>query len=82
VQPGFCGSHCAAVALSISLFSSVTLAHTLFSLSGEGDPIKKNVDEDPWIRSGTQVRQWVEGVRACCITCIGSSTSSGNTYYQ
>lgn len=26
------------------------------SLTGESDPIKKNTDEDPWVRSGTQVR--------------------------
>lgn len=26
------------------------------SLTGESDPIKKSVDEDPWCRSGTQVR--------------------------
>lgn len=25
------------------------------SLTGEAEPIKKNKDEDPWIRSGTQV---------------------------
>ncbi len=26
------------------------------SLTGEGDPIHKDRDEDPWVRSGTQVR--------------------------
>ena len=26
------------------------------SLTGESDPIKKNLESDPWIRSGTQVR--------------------------
>lgn len=26
------------------------------SLTGEADPMKKNVHEDPWVRSGTQVR--------------------------
>jgi magnesium-transporting ATPase (P-type) len=25
------------------------------SLTGESDPIKKNPEEDPWCRSGTQV---------------------------
>lgn len=27
------------------------------SLTGESDPIKKSAEEDPWCRSGTQVRQ-------------------------
>ena len=26
------------------------------SLTGESEPIKKSQDEDPWVRSGTQVR--------------------------
>lgn len=25
------------------------------SLTGEGDPIHKNPEQDPWVRSGTQV---------------------------
>lgn len=29
------------------------------SLTGEADPIKKG-DRDPWLRSGTQVRSWME----------------------
>jgi Ca2+-transporting ATPase len=28
------------------------------SLTGEGDPIHKEREEDPWVRSGTQVRVW------------------------
>lgn len=39
------------------------------SLTGEGEPIHKNVEEDPWVRSGTQVRGtpfrlWLDGVSA------------------
>lgn len=30
--------------------------------AGESDPIKKNPEEDPWVRSGTQVSQgWAFG---------------------
>jgi hypothetical protein len=35
--------------------SCVTLTCHSSHSSGESDPIKKNPEEDPWIRSGTQV---------------------------
>jgi hypothetical protein len=36
----------------------LTCAHIVWLCvrAGESDPIKKNPEEDPWIRSGTQVR--------------------------
>lgn len=35
------------------------------SLTGESDPIKKNLDHDPWCRSGTQVSEG-SGKVGCC----------------
>ena len=36
------------------MFESHGLVIDEASLTGESDPIKKHVDTDPWIRSGTQ----------------------------
>ena len=42
------------------------------SLTGESDPIKKNKEEDPWVRSGTQVRaQMCVCVCVCVCVCGG-----------
>ena len=37
------------------MFESHGLVIDEASLTGESDPIKKTIDSDPWIRSGTQV---------------------------
>ena len=37
------------------MFESHGLVIDEASLTGESDPIKKTLDADPWIRSGTQV---------------------------
>jgi Ca2+-transporting ATPase len=37
------------------MFESHGLIIDEASLTGESDPIKKTLDKDPWIRSGTQV---------------------------
>lgn len=46
------------------------------SLTGESDPIKKTADEDPWIRSGTQVS---EGSGLMLVTAVGSNSEWGKT---
>lgn len=45
------------------------------SLTGESDPIKKT-DEDPWVRSGTQVS---EGSGKILVTAVGLSSEWGKT---
>eukprot|EP00877_Chromochloris_zofingiensis_P010933 jgi/Chrzof1/6093/Cz17g09130.t1 len=46
------------------------------SLTGESDPIKKSVDEDPWCRSGTQISQ---GSGHILITATGQQSEWGKT---
>ena len=33
------------------------------SLTGESDPVKKGPQDEPWVRSGTQVGGWGVGCR-------------------
>ena len=44
------------VVADMIMFESHGLIIDEASLTGESDPIKKHLDSDPWIRSGTQVR--------------------------
>ncbi len=46
------------------------------SLTGESDPIKKDADHDPWVRSGTAVN---EGSGYVLITAVGTSSEWGKT---
>ncbi|PNW74900.1 hypothetical protein CHLRE_12g505350v5 [Chlamydomonas reinhardtii] len=46
------------------------------SLTGESDPIKKNTDEDPWVRSGTQV---TEGSGKLLVVAVGENSEWGKT---
>lgn len=46
------------------------------SLTGESDPIKKNLDEDPWCRSGTQVS---EGSGRMIVVAVGERSEWGKT---
>ncbi|KAG2500891.1 hypothetical protein HYH03_001650 [Edaphochlamys debaryana] len=46
------------------------------SLTGESDPIKKNPEEDCWVRSGTQV---TEGSGKLLIVAVGESSEWGKT---
>ena len=48
------------------MFESHGLVIDEASLTGESDPIKKHVDTDPWIRSGTQVHFIVHAVPPLC----------------
>jgi hypothetical protein len=64
-----CCNGCLQVVADGLVFESFGLVIDEASLTGESDPIKKNED-DPWCRSGTQVRE------AGVITCrSGFSTS-------
>jgi len=42
------------------------------SLTGESDPIKKNPEEDPWCRSGTQVRAGLTVCKLATSSCARS----------
>jgi len=44
------------------------------SLTGEGDPIHKNIDQDPWVRSGTQV---TEGSGKVVVVAVGPHSEWG-----
>jgi Ca2+-transporting ATPase len=46
------------------------------SLTGESDPIKKTLDEDPWCRSGTQVS---EGSGRMMVVAVGERSEWGKT---
>ncbi|WIA22054.1 hypothetical protein OEZ85_004399 [Tetradesmus obliquus] len=46
------------------------------SLTGESDPIKKNPEEDPWVRSGTQVS---EGSGRLLVVATGTQSEWGKT---
>lgn len=46
------------------------------SLTGESDPIKKNPEEDPWCRSGTQVS---EGSGRILVSAVGLQSEWGKT---
>jgi Ca2+-transporting ATPase len=46
------------------------------SLTGESDPVKKNKDSDPWIRSGTQVS---EGSGKAVVVAVGVNSEWGKT---
>lgn len=41
------------------------------SLTGESDPVKKDKDNDPWIRSGTQVS---EGSGKALVIAVGPNS--------
>ncbi len=46
------------------------------SLTGESDPIKKDADTDPWVRSGTTVN---EGSGHMLVAAVGSNSEWGKT---
>lgn len=46
------------------------------SLTGESDPAKKTIENDPWVRSGTQV---TEGSGRILITAVGQHSEWGRT---
>ncbi|MEW5301157.1 MAG: hypothetical protein WDW36_004035 [Sanguina aurantia] len=46
------------------------------SLTGEAEPIKKNKEEDPWIRSGTQVS---DGSGSILVMAVGEHSEWGKT---
>lgn len=49
--------------------------------AGESDPIKKNPEEDPWVRSGTQVRrvvlEYVLEYPWTCSRCLAVPAQAG-----
>ncbi|GLC46005.1 ATF/CREB activator [Pleodorina starrii] len=46
------------------------------SLTGESDPMKKNLNEDPWVMSGTQV---TEGSGHALVIAVGPNSTWGKT---
>ncbi len=58
------------------MFESHGLVIDEASLTGESDPIKKTLDQDPWIRSGTQVS---EGSGKAIVIAVGESSEWGKT---
>ncbi|EFJ44186.1 calcium-transporting ATPase [Volvox carteri f. nagariensis] len=46
------------------------------SLTGESDPMKKNINEDPWVMSGTQV---TEGSGHVLVIAVGPNSTWGKT---
>ena len=61
------------------MFESHGLVVDEASLTGESEPIKKHLDSDPWLRSGTQVRDMCstpELRQEACLACWGCERSS------
>ncbi|GAX78129.1 hypothetical protein CEUSTIGMA_g5571.t1 [Chlamydomonas eustigma] len=58
------------------LFETHGLVIDEASLTGESDAIKKSLDQDPWIRSGTQV---TEGSGKALIVAVGENSEWGKT---
>ena len=57
-------------------FASQGLVVDEASLTGESDPIKKNLAQDPWVRSGTQVS---EGSGKVLTLAVGPNSEWGKT---
>ncbi|GLC43787.1 hypothetical protein PLESTB_000907900 [Pleodorina starrii] len=57
-------------------FDSQGLVIDEASLTGESDPIKKNPDDDCWVRSGTQV---TEGSGKLLVVAVGENSEWGKT---
>ena len=71
------------VVADMIMFESHGLIIDEASLTGESDPIKKQLDSDPWIRSGTQVCREMENQISLkeCLNCPHACLGEGEDLF-